>query len=126
MCRGEGINFSIKTRLVPNADWLSRTAPSSAASKSACLSTRRMPRPPPPAAGLLHKFFGMILESHRADCACRRTDKDETRLRARVGEIRVLGQKTVARMNAFGAGLLCRRDQMVDRKIACARLRASD
>ena len=32
---------------------LSRTAPSSAASKSACLSTRRMPRPPPPAAGLI-------------------------------------------------------------------------
>ena len=68
----------------------------------------------------------MVLQSHGADCASRRTDEHETRLRAGLGEVSVLGQKTVARMNAFSTGPLGRRNQMVDRKIACARLGASD
>ena len=76
--------------------------------------------------GALHELFGMVLQSHCADCACWRTDKYETCFRAGLGEVSVLGQKAVARMHAFRAGSLGCRHQMVDCEIACARLGASD
>ena len=45
---------------------------------------------------------------------------------AGLGEVGILGQEAIARMNAFGAGLAGGRDHALDRKIAFTRLGAAD
>ena len=54
-------------------------------------------------ARLLHQRLGAILKAHGADRRGRRPDKDQTGARARFGEVGVLGEKSVSRMDAFGA-----------------------
>ena len=56
-------------------------------------------------AGLLHQRLGAVLKPHGADGGGRRPDKDHTGSRAGFGEVGILGQKAVAGMDAFGAGL---------------------
>ena len=52
MCRPWVIYGSIKTLPSPNADSASLDAELMASARSACFSTMRIPRPPPPAAAL--------------------------------------------------------------------------
>src|ERR1700731_252099 len=140
MWRGAATYFSIRTRLEPNADAASRIAPSSAASNSAFLSTRRSPRPPPAAAGrrldqhritdlvsflfeefrvlpfaviarhhghagLFHQGLGAVFDPHGAHGRGGWPDKCDAGLVAGVDEVGVLGEKPVARMHPFRAGL---------------------
>ena len=53
-------------------------------------------------AGLLHQLLGRALGAHRADRARRRADEDDAAALACLGEVRVLRQETVARMDRLG------------------------
>src|ERR1700722_18925274 len=76
--------------------------------------------------GLLHQGLGAILDAHGAHGSGRRPDKSNAGLVAGVDEIGVLGEKSVARMQAFGGSLLRHLDDPFDRKIAVARWRRTD
>ena len=52
-------------------------------------------------AGLRHQRLGAVLEAHGADRFGRRTDEHDAGARAILGELRVLRQETVARMDAL-------------------------
>ncbi len=54
-------------------------------------------------AGLLHGDLGQPLGAHQADRLGGRADKGDAGLRAGGGEVRVLGQKAVARVHRVGA-----------------------
>ena len=56
-------------------------------------------------AGPLHQRLGRAFQAHRPHRLGRRADEDDSGLRAGFGEIGVLGQKAVTRMQAFGADL---------------------
>ncbi len=58
-------------------------------------------------AGLLHHLLGRALRAHRPDRARGRPDEDDAGPRAGLGEIRVLRQKPVARMNRLRAACAC-------------------
>ena len=65
-------------------------------------------------AGLFHQSLGRRLVAHRGDCFGRGSDKDDSGLAAGRGEIGVLGQETVTRMDRLRARLACRREDGVD------------
>ena len=61
-------------------------------------------------AGPLHQRLGRVLQAHRAHRLRRRTDEDHARPGAAFRKFGVLGQESIARMQAFGADLLSQRD----------------
>src|SRR4030081_1131887 len=69
-------------------------------------------------AGPFHQRLGAILQPHGADRGRRRTDEAAPRGPAGLGEIGILGQEAVTRMEAAGAGLFRHRHQPVGRQIA--------
>ena len=69
-------------------------------------------------AELGHQRLGGVLEPQRAHRRRRRPDEDESRLAAQLGEIGVLGQEPVARVDAFGADPLRQRDDRLAVEIA--------
>ena len=69
-------------------------------------------------AGPLHQRLGRAFEAHRPHRLGRRADEHDSRLGATFGEVGVLGQKSVARMQAFGADFLRQRDDGVLIEIA--------
>ena len=77
-------------------------------------------------AGLLHQRLGAILEAHGADRARRRPDERDAGLRTGIGKIGVLGQKTIAGVDAFGARALGDLDQPGDREVAVARVGSAE
>ncbi len=74
----------------------------------------------------LHERLGMILEGHGADSRRRRADKHHAGLGASLSKLRILRQKTIARMHALRAGAARRVNQPVDRQIAFQRRRRPD
>ena len=72
-------------------------------------------------AGLLHQRLGLVLQPHGADRRWRRADEHDAGRRAGLGELRVLGQEAVARMDAVGVRERRRLDDLVDHQIAVAR-----
>ena len=77
-------------------------------------------------AGLFHQLLGGGLRAHRADRRRRRADEDEARRRAGRGEVFVLGQEAVARMDRLRAGGLRGVDDRVAAQIASSRAAAAD
>ena len=77
-------------------------------------------------AGLFHQGLGAILDAHGAHGRGRRPDKNNAGLVAGVDEVGVLGEKSVARMHAFGARFLRNLDDPFDRQIAVARRRRAN
>ena len=77
-------------------------------------------------AGLLHQRLGAVLQPHGADRRGRRPDEHDARLGAGLREFGVLGEKSVARMDALRAGLARHLDQPVDDEIALGRGRRTD
>jgi hypothetical protein len=75
---------------------------------------------------LLHQRLRRALAAHRAQRLDRRSDEHDPVRRARRGELLVLGQEPVARMDRLGAGLLGRGDDAIDVEIAFARGRRTD
>ena len=69
-------------------------------------------------AELGHQRLGGVLEPQRAHRRRRRPDEDDPGLAAQLGEIGVLGQEAVARMDAFGADPLRQRDDRLAVEIA--------
>ena len=69
-------------------------------------------------AGFLHQRLGRVLEAHRAHRAGRRSDEDDAGPGAGFGELRVLGEKAIARMQAFGARFPRERDDRLAVEIA--------
>ena len=69
-------------------------------------------------AGPLHQRLGRAFQAHRPHRLGRRADEDDPALRAGFGEVGVLGQKAVARMQAFGADFSRQRDDGVLIEIA--------
>ena len=61
-------------------------------------------------AGPLHQRLGRAFQAHRPHRLGRRANEDDAGLRAAFREIGVLGQESIARMQAFGADLLRQRD----------------
>jgi len=76
--------------------------------------------------GIGHQRLGRILQPHRADAIRLRPDPDQPRVQNRLGEVRVLAEETVARVDRLGAGLLRGRDDLVTDKIALAHRRWPD
>ena len=66
------------------------------------------------------------LGAHGAHGRWRRADEGQTCLSRALGEVRILGQKTVARVNGLCAAPLGRRDDALDRQIALTRRRRTD
>ena len=63
-------------------------------------------------------LFRGDLVAHRLDRARGRADEGHAQLVQRFGELHVLGQKAIARMDSFGAALLDRIHDLVDHDIA--------
>jgi len=61
-----------------------------------------------------------VLQAEVADLRRSRAYEDQARTSARLGEIGVLGQETVAGVNGIGAGVPCRLQHAVDPEIALA------
>ena len=61
-------------------------------------------------AGALHQRLGRAFQPHDPHRQGRRADKDDAGLRTPFGKIGVFGQKSVARMQTFGADFLRQRD----------------
>jgi hypothetical protein len=78
-------------------------------------------------AGLLHQRLGAVLQAHGADRGGRRADEDDARGGAGLGELRVLGEEAVARMDRLGAAFArLRRSDALDDEVALARRRRAD
>ena len=76
--------------------------------------------------GGVGEFLRFDLVAHRLDGSGIGADEDDARLRQRDREGRALGQKAVARMDRFGAGLLAGGDDFLDRQIGLGRRGRSD
>ncbi len=76
--------------------------------------------------GGLHGGDGGDLVAHETDGLRARTDEDETGALHPLGEIRVLGQEAVARVDGHGVGHLGRADDGRDIEITVAGRRRSD
>ncbi len=72
------------------------------------------------------RFLGFDLVAHRFDGAHIRADEGDVRFLQRLGERRALGQKAVARMHRFGAGLFAGFDDFIDDEIGLRRGRRTD
>ena len=70
-----------------------------------------------------HRGLGGDLVTHRLDRRGRRADEDQTRLLQRAGELRVLRQEAVPRVDGLRAGLAARGDDLVDVEVGLRRLR---
>jgi hypothetical protein len=77
-------------------------------------------------AGFGHEFLGGVLEAHGANGVRLRADPDEARIDDGLREIRVLGEKAVARMDRLGARLLGGRDDLFAAEIAFFRRTCAD
>ena len=77
-------------------------------------------------ARLDHQRLGRILEAHRPDGGSRRSDKDQPRLLAGIGESRILGKKPVTRMDRFGPRIAGRLEDRINVEIALAGRRRTD
>ncbi len=77
-------------------------------------------------AGLLHQLLGGGLRAHRADRLRGRADEHDAFTRASRGEVLVLGQEAVARMDRLGAGFLGGVENRVDPQITLPRRRGTD
>ena len=91
------------------------------------------PRPPSPLSpgttgtpARLHQRARRGLAAHGADRRRRRPDERRARRRDRLGEIGVLRQEAVARVNRVRARLLDRVDNLVGAQVALARRRRPD
>src|SRR5437867_3788477 len=69
-------------------------------------------------AGLAHEAAGLDLVAHGRDRVRRRSDEDDTRVGARLGEGGALGEEAVAGVDRVGPGLQTHRDQLVDAEVA--------
>ncbi len=72
-------------------------------------------------AGLDHGHLGAHLVAHEPDGVGARTDEDEARALDLLGEVRVFGQESVARMDRLGVGHFRRRDDRRNVEIASRR-----
>ncbi len=77
-------------------------------------------------AGFFHQGLGAVLEAHGADRGRRRPDEGKAGVEAALREIGVFREEAVAGMDAVGLRFFCRRDQLVDGKIALRRRRRPD
>ncbi len=66
----------------------------------------------------LHQAFGFGLQAHRQNSRRRRADEHQARTRTGMGEIFVLAQKTIARMNGLCARCQSRVDDALPTQIA--------
>src|SRR5262245_28927408 len=69
-------------------------------------------------AGTFHQRLGPVFQSHGVDRSGWRANKGNAYVEAGLGEIGILREKAVTRMNALRARRLGCRDQFLDRKIA--------
>ncbi len=69
-------------------------------------------------AGFFHELLGRRLQPHGLDRRRRRADEDQARIGAGLGEIVVLAEEAVARMDRFGAGRPCRFDDAIAAQVA--------
>ena len=77
-------------------------------------------------AGLFHQRLGAVLQPHGADGLRRRADEGDAGLVAALREVGVLGEESVAGMDAVGTRRLRRRDQLFGIEIALRRRRRAD
>ena len=77
-------------------------------------------------AGRLHRPDRLDLVAHQADHVGRRADEHEAGLLHLLGEVRALGQETVAGVDRLGVGDLRRRDDARDVEIAVDRRPGAD
>ena len=71
--------------------------------------------------GRLHDLAGAGLRTHRIDRVGRRADPGDVGLADPPGELGVLGEKPVARVDRVGAGLLGNLEDLVDVQVALGR-----
>ncbi len=76
--------------------------------------------------GLGHDLARPRLRAHRFDRLRRRADEDDVGLGAGLGEVRVLGEESVAGVDRLGAGLLRRLDDLGDVEVALRGHRGAD
>ena len=72
-------------------------------------------------AGGFHQRLGGRFRAHQADGRSRRPDENQTGIGAGLGEVGVLGEKAVARMDRLGAGGARRIDDRLDMQVAVLR-----
>ncbi len=77
-------------------------------------------------AGLFGNALGFVLRAHGPDRLGRRANPDEARFLDGFGEIGILGQETIARMDGIGAGRLGSGQDGFDLEIAFGRRRRAD
>ncbi len=77
-------------------------------------------------AGLLHQALGGRFVAHRRDRFRRRSDENDAGLRAGGGEVLVLGEEAVARVDRFGAGVARGGEDRLRVQVARARLGRAD
>ena len=68
-----------------------------------------------------HQALGLHLGTHGADGGARGADEGDPRIRARLGEVRVLGQETIAWVDRIGGVLARDADHLVDAQIGLDR-----
>ena len=76
--------------------------------------------------GFLHQLLGFGLGAHGAQRIHRRADENDAVLRAGLGEVLVLGEEAVARMDGLGAGRQGRSDDLVHHQIGFPGWRRAD
>ncbi len=74
--------------------------------------------------GCGHQFLGLDLGAHGLHRGHRWADPDQTGLLHGLGEIRVLGQESVSRVDGVGAGRMRRGDQLTGIQVAVAALQS--
>eukprot|EP00962_Isochrysis_galbana_P003608 scaffold1027_cov116-Isochrysis_galbana.AAC.1 len=126
MCRAASRYRSRRSRASPKEARASRCADATAPASSDCLRTIRMPLPPPPSTALsrtgepsmrphrsasaargnascLHQALGRVLGAHRPHRRAGGADERQAGGDDRVGEVGILGEEAVPRVDGLGA-----------------------